>query len=248
MFDIQGAASAVVLGWSAKDTTPSLATAPGPLELLPTKHYPPGWLKATTPKGAPAMPPLPVSDPYSEIYSKTTDDCWWGMVDPKLIDPANHMADSLFAYRRSLRLAHSFHEKLDLSAHPHTYGYFGVDEDKHRTFCSVNWEASKPLTSGMSEHIENRKANWSSPLGMVQIPEDSAHKVCFSLSNKRDQGGDGTVPMASGAVLAKLSVKPKVVFKISGFDHQMSYKNMYAYQATIYGVAQLVQLAKPAQP
>jgi hypothetical protein len=216
--------------------------------LLPTKHYPPGWLKATTPKGGPAMPPLPVSDPYSEIYSKTTDDCWWGMVDPALIDPAGKIKSPLKSFKKALITACVFHDTLSLYAHPETYGYFGVDEDKHRTFGSVNWEASKPLTSGMSEHIENRKANWSSPLGMVQIPEDSAHKVCFSLSNKRDQGGDGTVPMASGAVLAKLSVKPKAVFKISGFDHQMSYKNMYAYQATIYGVARLVQLAKPAQP
>lgn len=34
------------------------------------------------------MPPLPVSDPYEEIYSKRVQDVWWGMVDETLLDPA----------------------------------------------------------------------------------------------------------------------------------------------------------------
>ena len=75
-FDQMGAGTAAVLGWSAADTTPALACAPGALELLPTQHYPPGWLtfEQGTDGIGQAMPPLPKADPYDEIYSKTTDD------------------------------------------------------------------------------------------------------------------------------------------------------------------------------
>ena len=34
------------------------------------------------------MPPLPLSNPYDEIYSTSVNDVWWGMVNEDLINPA----------------------------------------------------------------------------------------------------------------------------------------------------------------
>lgn len=70
-WDIPGAGAAVVLGWDAADVTCVLGNSPGPMELLPTKHYEPGWLQITDGKKTIR---LPQSDPYSEIYEVSAED------------------------------------------------------------------------------------------------------------------------------------------------------------------------------
>lgn len=46
-FNIEGALVAEIMGWSAADIVCVMGNSSGPLELLPTKHFAPGWLKFT---------------------------------------------------------------------------------------------------------------------------------------------------------------------------------------------------------
>ncbi|AXE33728.1 alpha/beta fold hydrolase [Chromobacterium phragmitis] len=254
-FDLEGAAVAKIIGWDAADITPTLACSPGPLELLPTRHYPPGWLKVAKEGGKEVVFSLPQADPYEEIYSKTTDDCWWGMLDPGLIDPAKKMSSGrsspLKAHRDALELAQGFHSTLGLYAHPQTYGYYGIDEKKFRTFGHIHWTTSGGIPNNDDLPLLYQKDGRRTLDGKSTVPlyqTDDAPQVKFKLGNERDQGGDGTVPLDSAKVLDHLQPTPKAVFRIAGFDHQMSYKNTYAIQATVYGIAKLVQLAAPPTP
>ncbi len=254
-WDIQGAAVAAIIGWDAGDITPTLACSPGPLELLPTKHYEPGWLKIIKKGSSDVIFSLPQADPYEEIYSKTTDECWWGMLDPGLIDPANKLTSDdstpLEAHRKALRKAKGLHDTLGLYAHPQTYGYYGIDEKKFRTFGHVHWQASSNIPGEDVLPLLYQKDNQRTLTGKTTVPlyqDEDSPKVKFKLSNERDQGGDGTVPIDSAKVLAQLQPTPKAVFRMTGFDHQMSYKDEYAIQATIYSIAKIVQLAPPPKP
>ncbi|KEH15203.1 PGAP1-like protein, putative, partial [Medicago truncatula] len=81
-FNIEAALVAEIMGWSAADIVCVMGNSSGPLELLPTKNYAAGWLKFAryaNGKKSDAMPALPVSNPYSEIYATTVKDVWWGM-------------------------------------------------------------------------------------------------------------------------------------------------------------------------
>ncbi|AMC36613.1 esterase/lipase family protein [Janthinobacterium sp. B9-8] len=254
-FDIAGAAAAAIIGWNAADITPALSCAPGPLELLPNTAYPKGWLKIIQKTGGEEriIKQLPESDPYEEIYSKTTDDCWWGMVDPSLIDPAGVIQSAknkspLKAYKDALIIAANFHDAVGLSAHPKTYGYYGVDDHKFLTFGSVSWDTKNKVTTENEPTLFTAKDQWRNTTGKADVALDAENILHFKLRNDRDQGGDGTVPLVSGAVLEKLLPAPQMVFKMHGFNHQNSYKNLFAMQSTIYSIAKLIQLAEPVKP
>jgi len=254
---VQNAGAAEVLGWSAADTTPALACAPGALELLPTKHYPPGWLKFQQGTDD-AMPPLPASDPYEEIYYKTTDECWWGMINPALIDPSGDIKTQLDKegkgeapidlVLRKIKLAEKFHRTLGLFSHGNTYGYYGTDDAKYKSFGSVTWQTSTLLPTDKASLLKMVKTEHFNDAGTskVSLGEDLTAK--FKLSNDRDQAGDGTVPMASGALMMQFESAPKAVFKIADFNHQFSYKDPFSIRATVYSVVCLAQLADPPKP
>lgn len=253
-FDLEGAAVAAIIGWDAADITPSMACSPGPLELLPTQHYPPGWLQIVKGTGREerVLIELPQTDPYEEIYGKSTDDCWWGMVDPALIDPKGLMGDKpLKHYRKALDEARGFHDRLGLYAPPYTYGYYGIDDSKYRTFGKVRWETEALPDGDALPLLINRDAE-RTLTGKAAVPlregEQARSRVTLRLGNERNQAGDGTVPLDSARVLDRLDPPPQAVFRLEGINHQMSYANRFAIQATIYGIARLAQLAAPAQP
>ncbi|TDR70181.1 hypothetical protein, partial [Paludibacterium purpuratum] len=247
VFDLEGAAVAAIVGWNAADITPTLACSPGPLELLPTKHYPPGWLQVA--QNEQVVMALPQADPYEEIYSKTTDDCWWGMLDPKLIDPKGKMKSPLEAHRTALGKAADFHEALGLYAHPQTYGYYGIDERKYRAFGHITWQTDKLPHDDVLPLVINQDSghtlNGQSTVPLYQQEAQDA-RVKLKLANVCNQGGDGTVPRDSAQVLDRLQPTPQVVFRIAGFDHQNSFANRYALQATVYSIARLVAEQAPA--
>lgn len=168
----------------------------GRLELLPTKHYSPGWLKVVKKGGSDVIFSLPQADPYEEIYSKTTDECWWGMLDPELIDPANKLttADNtpLEAHRNALDKSRDFHNVLGLYAHPQTYGYYGIDEKKFRTFGHIHWQASGRIPGDDVMPLIYQKDSQRTMTGKSTVPlyqGEYSPKVKFKLSNERDQGG-----------------------------------------------------------
>ena len=69
--------------------------------------------------------------------------------------------------------------------------------------------------------------------------------VPFWVSDKANTPGDGTVPACSGEMLQKLTPPLKEVFGIPGYDHQAAFDDKYAYRATIYCIARIIQNATP---
>ncbi|MDR2093313.1 MAG: hypothetical protein LBP58_08390, partial [Azoarcus sp.] len=156
-FDIAGRVVAAIMGRNQEDMTVQLARCPGPFALAPTKDHPPHWLRVyggDREDGGDLLFSLPESDPYTEIYAKTTEDVWWGMVDPSLMDPLGEMTGEdepggedeagegekltpKKAYGKAIEKAAMFHDRLGLYAHPETYGYYGTAEEN--SFGYVGW-------------------------------------------------------------------------------------------------------------
>jgi pimeloyl-ACP methyl ester carboxylesterase len=255
-FDIPAAVAAAIIGWNAADVTCVLANSPGPLELLPTRHYPPGWLRfeyRERGKTEQLMPALPVSDPYEEIYSKTVKDVWWGMVDEELIDPAGlttiHHIAPLDSYNQAITAAKTFHDTLQLYCHPVTYAHFGSDS-KQVSFGRVTWATSDTLAPGGSSTLASAQAASYTKLGALTLSLGD-EKVSFELLNHepasdfdKSNTGDGTVPLPSGKLITQCSPSP-MAFSMTGFDHQMSYGNLRVRENTLYSIAKIVQLATP---
>jgi pimeloyl-ACP methyl ester carboxylesterase len=255
-FDIPAAVAAAIIGWDAADVTCVLANSPGPLELLPTKHYPPGWLRFECRNGGKAedlMPALPVADPYTEIYSKRVQDVWWGMVDETLIDPANLSAQAgskpLKSYRIAITKAMNFHDALQLACHPVTYAHFGSDP-KHVSFGRVTWATSDALTPLGASMLPGAQTASYTKLGASTLTLGE-EKATFKLANHESasetdesNAGDGTVPLPSGKLIAQCSPNPKA-FSMTGFDHQMSYGNLHVQENALYSIAKIIQLATP---
>jgi pimeloyl-ACP methyl ester carboxylesterase len=256
VFNIPAAVAASIIGWDAADVACVLANSPGPLELLPTKHYPPGWLRFESRHGGETkelMPALPVSDPYEEIYSRTVKDVWWGMIDEALIDPAGLTssgdAGPINAYRRALKAAKTFHETVQLQCHPVTYAHFGSDP-KQVSFGRVTWVTSDALPVRSAGLLPAAQAASHTKLGVstLMLGEETATFKLMShepaSAADKTNAGDGTVPLASGQLITKCSPSPKV-FSMTGFDHQMSYGNLHVQKNVLYCIAKIVQLAAP---
>jgi hypothetical protein len=203
------------------------------------------------------------------------------MVDPALMDPLgvmtakNKQLTPVEAYRNAIIMAKKFHDNLRLYAHPETYGYYGTDNSKYRSFGHVSWlcwqggkhGAPKPKTNfivrGLQEAMSERtrrehfktaqqyagisKSGWGYAIdGLGKRDVFGALPVIpFWLSEERNMPGDGTVPTCSGEMLNKLTPPLQEVFGIPGYDHQGSFDDAIAYRATIYCIARIIQKAAP---
>ncbi|MDR1064083.1 MAG: alpha/beta hydrolase [Azoarcus sp.] len=257
---------AKVIGDDAAAVTPELACSPGALELAPSQFYPKGWLQfrqKSSPSGdGTEIASLPKEDPYEEIYKKTTDECWWGMLDPDLIDPAGLIkerdADPLQISEKAIDKAKSFHATVGHYVHPNTYGFYGNDDKKHRAFGHVVWQTShaETLPADLLERKDlgrtHKGKSWVSSGEDARIPAAPVVRgdivpgpyegtITFKVLNVKDQAGDGTVPEDSAKFLKALN--PKMALAISGYDHQAAYGDTYVYYAAIYGIARIVQAA-----
>ncbi len=262
-FNVEGAMIAEIMGWSAADIVCVMGNSPGPLELLPTKNYAPGWLRFfryTYGKKVDAMPSLPLSNPYAEIYSTTVKDVWWGMVNEDLINPAGLTDDrgeeDINRYTKAIGVAEKFHNALDLYCHPVTYAYYGADK-KQVSFGSVNWSTKHEVGSEFEWQLPTLKTN-DFDLNGKSVLSVGLQKATFKLENappppKDEQwgdmvySGDGTVPFDSGNLIAQGGSRP-VTFRMTGFDHQMSYNNEPVRQCVLWCIAKIIQLAPTIQP
>ena len=249
-FDVAGKLAAVVLGWDAADVTCVLAHSPGALELLPTKHYKPGWLKIMNDKVE--LTSLPKSDPYSEIYATKVQDVWWGMVDERLIDPAGLVKGKppYEAYEEALTKARDFHGNLGLDFYPNTYAHYGADASQ-RTYHNVRWRTavmsydeqnSPQISSSQTDSLMKTPATSSDKFGKETIVKLENQSIRFELLGK-DGPGDATVPEPSGAAVNDMGLK--LTFKMSGFEHAWSYNNRHVLDNTAYCIARIVQGATP---
>lgn len=254
LFDIPGAMAAVIFGWDAADITCVMANSPGPLELLPTKHYPKNWLrveKEIRNGYRKILFELPESDPYLEIYSKRTQDVWWGMVDETLIDPAKiHPTKGVTAwenYQDSLLIASNFHDKIKLDCHPNTYAHYGSDAGQI-SFGSVHWTTKAEIPDDLKYGLNTELAEKWTKLGQADIASNK-NSITFKLDNKSKpdsdvvpDAGDGTVPTQSGALI---KTGAKHVFQMKGFAHAESYKDKNVIENVLYCIGKIIQGATP---
>lgn len=193
-FNLKNAVIARALGWSGKEVTACLSNAPGGLELLPTKLYPPGWLQVQA--GDNIAMQLPVSNPYAEIYREK--DKWWRLMTPEWIHPRKMSAtpEALSKiwknYLRRLDLVEGFHDRLGDYYHPVTHAHYGADE-KHSAWTNFTWKlsGSSGTRSYLSEGVLAAAPASTNALGKINVASDG-DEMEFVM-RPPDKPGDGTV-------------------------------------------------------
>jgi pimeloyl-ACP methyl ester carboxylesterase len=233
-----------IAGRREDDTTPVMATAAGPLELLPNNLYPKPWLHATFETGDGkrlAHLSLPNGNVY-DMYRDTSS--WYRMIDPALADPARKFASPVLIAKKiveAITQAELFHTTvLGDYYHPNSYAFYG-DDPAHLSFGSCRWHAVK--TAAAPE-----KGLLASGTVISRNPETGGRTVKFSdgrtvqfTHSVQDGPGDGTVPQQSGMGPAK---GVKQLFRTRGYDHQGSYADESMLALTLQLIARIALDAK----
>jgi pimeloyl-ACP methyl ester carboxylesterase len=260
----EGSAGYFVLGDSAAKVTAVFANAPGALQLLPSQHYPPGWLKLGSGIGPQfkEVVALPAADPYAEIYEQRGK--WWGLVREELINPAaleGH--EGWDRYLKNIRSAKKFHTDLGSIYHKNTVTFFGdgTDAMNGMTWGTVRWEArtASDMSSKTNGHTglhdtAPMSANRSEMLAMLPAQDDGEgwisalhlgrYRYDYRLSGK-DSGGDGTVPVVSGNAPAQAGaaagVHASYHLNLDGAGHEGAYRIPHAQQLSLHAVLSLAR-------
>lgn len=242
--------TARLLGWSASEVTPVFAQSPGPLELLPNKAYPKGWLSVSRPdwqagwRDQVVVQSLPNSDPYAEIYRERHS--WWRLVDEALIDPAREAQAPRTPwgiFLNNLALAEDFHNRLGDYFHSETWLHYGADP-RQRAWGRVQWRWSTPgigSRSGVTdEDVRESILISDNRVGRVRVRREPQKSQPISWSHSimpPEAEGDATVPHQSGGA-APSSVK--FVARMRGFEHQQSFDDRNVQAVTMYSIAKIV--------
>jgi pimeloyl-ACP methyl ester carboxylesterase len=253
--DIVGKFTAMILGATSYDTTPVLATSPGPLELLPNHLYPRPWLhvgvedsRGTRGRSDPVfdyvrLPDEESPNPY-DLYRDMKP--WFRLVDPALSDPAGKFkrhdkrGGVEKAIKDAISMAEQFHAKhLGDYYHPNTYAFYGADPNQ-LAFGQVRWVGRKPSGSRTALTPVNVKAGTFSrhdPEGGRLVEIEPGCQMLFK-PDPPDTRGDRTVPYQSGAGPGG---KVQHLFETRGYDHQGSYNNEDMLMLTLRLIVRIVQ-------
>jgi hypothetical protein len=238
--------AAEILGGRPELTMPVMATAPGPLELLPNHLYPRPWLHVcllsrVNNKDVPRdIVHMPNGNPY-DLYRDMGS--WYRLIDPKLVDPAGKYVGNETEVRRNvitaINRAEHFHcSTIDSYYHSRTYAFYGSDPD-HKSFGAVRWVARDPGTGAVFTESNLRGASLAGYRETVgrRVKVESKTTLEF-VPARQDVGGDGTVPAQSGAGPRG---KIKQLFELRGLDHQEAFNNEAVLLLTQHLVVKLVQ-------
>lgn len=238
-----------IAGTTTEATTAVMATAPGPLELLPNHLYPSPWLHVgavstvnnkDTYRGLLHLPAANTS-PYS-LYKDF--DAWYRLIDPAVGDPAGKYDRTKGGVERAIikaiEDAEWFHTtSLDDYYHPHTYAFYGADP-AYRSFGQVHWVARQTSSTGAvltPSNVEKAQVvSHTNGGGRIVIVEGKT-ELRFE-PEEQDTQGDGTVPRQSGAGPAG---KIKQLFETRGYSHQESFKGEDMLMLTQYLIVKIVQ-------
>jgi pimeloyl-ACP methyl ester carboxylesterase len=251
--DIVGKFTAMILGATTYDTTPVLATSPGPLELLPNNLYPCPWLhvRVMQPSGSTGaretavdylhLPTEEQANPY-DLYRDMSP--WFRLVDPALADPAGKFKSRPGGVEQAITdaidTAERFHTRcLGDYYHPNTYAFCGVDPNQP-SFGQVRWvgrRTSGPDAALTPANVKGAKFTQHDPEGGRLVEIDPACSVHFK-PDPPDARGDRTVPYQSGAGPAG---KVQHLFETRGYDHQGSYNNEDMLMLTLRLIVRIVQ-------
>lgn len=243
--NIEAGLVADILGSRPEFTMPVMATAPGPLQLLPNHLYPRPWLhvslisRVNNKDIARDIVHLPVENPY-DLYRDTRS--WYRLIDPRLVDPAGkYKSEPLLMeqVRKAMNSAEYFHrEVLGTYYHPSTYAFYGSDS-AHKSFGAVRWVARDPGAGAVFTEGNLRSASLTGYRETVGRKVKVEGKTALDfVPAPQDVAGDGTVPLQSGS---GPKGKVKQMFEIRGLDHQGTFKNEAVLLLTQHLVAKLVQ-------
>ena len=236
----------LALGPTAASMTAVVGSAPGPLQLLPSRDYGMGWLQI---RDGDRFITLPASDPYSEIY--TVRGTWWGLCDDLLLNPLdtgrktvdrdwNNFEDLI---RDEVQ---KFHADLSGKYHSNTYAFYGADE-KHRTYGNVRWrQQTPPLLRGgvppMADLLGVRGTYDPASTGQaVRTIHDGKAVFAAFVMREADENGDGTVPVRSGGAPGP-HVRACVPF--AGVDHEKAYELDATRRFVLHAITRIAQSVK----
>jgi hypothetical protein len=183
---------------------------------------------------------MPAGNPY-DLYRDMSP--WYRLVDPKLVDPAGKYEGRETELKRevvtAINSAEHFHrETLDTYYHPNTYAFYGADP-AHKAFGAVRWVARDPGAGSVFTEANLRGATMAGYRETVgrRVKVEGKSTLDF-VPARQDVGGDGTVPLQSGAGPRG---KVKQLFELRGIDHQEAFNNEAVLLLTQHLVAKLVQ-------
>ena len=148
-----------IIGKDAEEMTAVMSQSPGALQLLPGTEYGSGWLQI---KEQGATHCLPVSDPYTEIYTTKN---WWGLCDPELMNPNNNLAEKdqlqkdWDSYVDTMdEDVQPFIEKLARKYHPNTHAFYGTGQPSYE---QVTWklQSKEELKRSACSSAESRSSS-----------------------------------------------------------------------------------------
>lgn len=247
------------LGEDAAEMTAVLSTAPGPLQLLPTREYGNGWLQVKNGAQVNFLPKQ--NDPYSEIYTVRGE--WWSLCEDHLVNPLNEERDrkkkqaqmdkDWNAFEETInQYVKTFHQKITGKYHPNSHAFYSADPNK-RAYGNVIWSGGNKLGEGLlsgnrpSYPMAGRALNpgevgdsrtISAPLGGTGWKTGVYQS--YSISDP-EEAGDGTVPQRSG-----VAPRPHVTSLLSvNVGHEPAYKA--SERARLYTIRAIVKIAQEVQ-
>lgn len=258
--------TAAVIGANGREVTALFAQSPGALQLLPTKQYPTrNWLEIRDLDGRPLPTQPDTTNPYNGVYRKQTE--WWGLIRSEWLRPEGSRATIVWNdYSFFLDTAEAFHEKLQNSYHPNTWGFYGnaaIDRTRQsitaNTFERITWalelgnvaltSASRHPTDVLQWTHQKVRQTGSNP-ATVPLTDRKGNEVLnpyyeMALYRLRlrlqDAHGDGTVPVASGEWPARGAHSSGVqqFFCVRGIEHQGAFKKDFVRHLVAYAIAKI---------
>ncbi|MEM5424200.1 esterase/lipase family protein [Paraburkholderia ferrariae] len=242
----------LALGPTAAAMTAVVGSAPGPLQLLPSRDYGMGWLQIRDGDRFVALPQPDKDgniDPYSQIY--TVRGTWWGLCDDSLLnplDPGKKTVDQDWDNFEKIikKKVKTFHEEISGKYHANTYAFYG-DDPKHLAYGDVTWtqQASPLLRGGTPPITDLLRARGSDDLssGGQTVKTTLNGKSIYSTFVLRDadEHGDGTVPVRSARAPGH---KVRACVAFAAIDHEGGFKLDATRRFTLHAITRIAQSVK----
>jgi hypothetical protein len=261
---IEAKVGARVVGRTGQEVTAVFAQAPGALQLLPTAQYGSGWLTIDGPSGKSVAVEPTTGDPYKDIYLRR--DRWWGLIREEWLSPVGGTLLTWKDYKNNLTSASKFHESIQNAYHPNTYVFYGKDR-KIASFEGVHWQirrgavqpgdgqrpspqqvrdmgfsdvrddGSNPLKVGGEQKLVVAGMDGTGIVPSTTVLDTSHWDLVCAV---QDGGGDGTVPVSSGAFpLHSGGQAIQQQFGLEGIEHEPAYHDQTARLVTLYSLQKI---------
>lgn len=229
-----------ILGNYGSEVTSVLGNSVGGLQLLPSCAYGNGWLQIQH-EGR-IIERLPKNgDPYSEIYSLR--DKWYGLLREEWLNPAGTATAGFDKSCDLLKVAKRFHDAIEHTYHSQSYAHYGADQARP-SWETVVWKYELPVLANNWMEMQIVSDNEQGKFSLTQRSSSDLKLSGVTVKLGPAMGaGDQTVPIRSSDHQL-LSGKFLGVFRQTGYEHQESYSDTRAIQATLYSIIKIAASMK----